>query len=238
METGQRSGSTGSSRADDSVGVRGGSERLGLFGGSFDPIHLGHVAPVRTALGALQLDRVVYLPTARPPHKRGREFVDAPRRFAMVELALLDDSRLEVDDFEMAAHESYTVDTVRAFAPGRQLYLFLGADSLQELDQWREWREIVERCDLVVLQRPGFSLEHENLPRRLREVLSEERLHVVDHPLWSISSTELRRSLRHSGALTGETEAQVSPRVLQYIRKYGLYGARRSAPESPKQRSS
>jgi nicotinate-nucleotide adenylyltransferase len=200
-------------------------ERLGLFGGSFDPIHRGHIDPVRSAAAHLQLQRVLYLPTARPPHKPGREFVAAARRFAMVELALLDEPVLQVDDFELSAQPSYTVDTVRAFSPGRSLFLFLGADSFLEFDQWKSWREIAERCDLVLLRRPGYEIGRAQLSDALREGLDWGRIHQFEHRAWDVSSTEVRRYLggEEQAAAASSIAQRVPPAVLKYIRKYGLY---------------
>ena len=107
--------------------------RLGLYGGSFDPIHHGHVRPVLKAVERLQLDRVLYLPTAQPPHKMDAAFAPALHRFAMAELALLDHNRLQVSDFELVGRPSFTVETLEHFNtrfPDAWLHLLIGSDSL------------------------------------------------------------------------------------------------------------
>ncbi|MDH3405204.1 MAG: nicotinate-nicotinamide nucleotide adenylyltransferase, partial [Acidobacteriota bacterium] len=119
--------------------------RLGLYGGSFDPIHYGHVRPVLKAVERLQLDRVLYLPTARPPHKAEGPFASPLHRFVMVELALLDHDRLQVSDFELVERPAYTVETLEGFAarfPEAQLHLLLGSDSLAAIESWRRWRDL------------------------------------------------------------------------------------------------
>mgnify|MGYP002624648746 FL=1 len=150
----------------------------------------------------------------------------------MVELALLDEPLLQVDDFEMRGAASYTIDTVLAFADDRDLFLFLGSDSLLELDRWRRWREIVDRCSLVVLPRPGYEVRIEELGGPLRLAAGQRRLHWAEHGGWAVSSTGLRRDLAASAGVPVGAEGAPSrpppeeklhPRVLQYIRKYGLY---------------
>jgi nicotinate-nucleotide adenylyltransferase len=203
-----------------------GGEKLGLFGGSFDPIHAGHVAPVQDARAAAGLDRVLYLPTARPPHKPGREFAPPWRRFAMVELALLGEEGLYASARELTpGSEVYTIDTVEALAaelPDAELHLLIGSDSLAELDTWRRWRELIERVQLVAMVRPGSEPEAiaPGLPPELRSrVEAGEIRFVAQRPLpWS--ATALRETLKRgeeppAGAL--------HPQVLDYIRKYRLY---------------
>ena len=214
--------------------------RIGLFGGSFDPIHRGHVEPVLEAARALALDRVLYLPTARPPHKQGPRYASALSRLAMVELALLDHDHLLVDPLELGEQVHYTIDTVRTLQerePG-VYFLFLGADSLLEFDQWRAWRDIAAACELVVLRRPGFPLEPDRWPEALREGLDPTRVHVIDNHLWQASSTTLRgvlgagrtsadsvaRDARTAWANDDVASEMLHPRVLQYVEKYGLYG--------------
>lgn len=201
-------------------------ERLGLFGGSFDPIHAGHVAPVQDARRQLGLDRVLYLPTARPPHKPGREFAPAWRRFTMVELALLAEEGLYASAREMTPErEVFTIETVEAVAaerPDAELHLVIGSDSLAELDTWRRWRELVERVRLAVLVRPGSEPEAiaPGLPSELRSLVERGEVDFVAQRPLPWSATELRETFRR-----GEEppEGSLHPQVLDYIRKYALY---------------
>lgn len=200
--------------------------RLGLFGGSFDPIHAGHVAPVQDARRAAGLDRVLYLPTARPPHKPGREFAPAWSRFAMVELALLDEEGLYASARELTpGREVYTIDTVEALAaerPEADLHLILGSDSLAELETWRRWRELIERVRLVVLVRPGHEPEAiaERLPEELSARAESGAIRWVAHRPLAVSATAVRAAL---GRGEEPPAGALHPRVLDYIRKYGLY---------------
>lgn len=200
--------------------------RLGLFGGSFDPIHRGHLEPVEAARKALDLDRVFYLPTAQPPHKAGRRFAGSHARFAMVELALL-----ESDESLASAHEltpgtkAYTVETVEHFRreyPEASLFLILGADSLVHFHTWRNWQQIVKLAELAVLVRPGWNLAElpSDFPEELRTRIAGDRVHFVENAPVAVSSSEIRRLLVQDP----ESAAHMLPDlVLRYINKYALY---------------
>jgi nicotinate-nucleotide adenylyltransferase len=200
--------------------------RLGLFGGSFDPIHSGHLLPVREARQRLGLDRVVYLPTARPPHKPGRDFAPAHARYAMVELALLHEVGFEASPLELSHDRpSYTVETLERFRqerPEAELSLLIGGDSFADLPQWRRWEEIPALARVVVLARPGwkFATPLAEAPAPLRRAAEEGRVVLLDTSPVPVSSTELRARLAR-----GETppEGWVPELVLEYIRKYDLY---------------
>jgi nicotinate-nucleotide adenylyltransferase len=188
---------------------------VGLFGGSFDPIHAGHVAPVQAARRRLGLERVLYLVTADPPHKPKRAVAPPWARYAMVELALLDEPGLFASAHELTPGSSrYTIDTLRHFAaerPDWRLHLILGADSYRDLETWREWRELGRLARLVVLARPHVEVDVE---RDGVDVL------WIDEPRVDCSSTELR-------AILGRGEAPprdaIHPRVVQYVHKNDLY---------------
>jgi nicotinate-nucleotide adenylyltransferase len=198
--------------------------KIGLFGGSFDPIHNGHILPVREARKGFGLDRVIYLPTAQPPHKPGRRLAPAWSRFAMAELALLHEEGLEVSCHELTPEKpAFTVDTVQHFRrlwPEAELHLLVGGDSFRDFHLWWRWREIVEQARLIVLVRPGAELERERLPAELAALLDSGRAAVAAHRPVAVSSTGLRGQFSR-----GETpEAGAVPKlVIDYVRKYHLY---------------
>lgn len=209
--------------------------RLGLYGGSFDPIHYGHLRPVGEARRALGLDRVIYLPTARPPHKH-REMAPPEARYSMVELALLKAEGCFASAFEMRSEAAYTVDTLRHFRhaePDAELFLIVGSDSFAALPAWREWRLILELAQIAVLERPGTplaaeDLSIEDLTPELRDAITARRAHLVSNVPVHVSSTEVRRAV----AASAENLADLVPElVLDYIEKYRLYrgGAARRA---------
>jgi len=200
--------------------------RVGLFGGSFDPIHQGHLEPVREAQQRLHLDRILYLPTATPPHKRERSFAPALARYAMVELALLELSDLEVSDHELTLNRpAYTVETLahfRAAEPGSELVLILGADSFLDLPSWVRWREIVATTELAVLTRPGFGLDdlRPGLAPELEAAIAAQRARFVENAPVAASSTEVRRLLAAGEEVP---DGWLAPRVVRYLSKYRLY---------------
>jgi nicotinate-nucleotide adenylyltransferase len=204
--------------------------KLGLFGGSFDPIHRGHVDPVQAARRQLGLDRVIYLPTAVPPHKPGRVLAPAHARYAMVEMALLDEEGLYASTFELTlGRPAYTVETLEHFRrtlpmlptmPDTELVLILGGDSYAELDHWLRWKEIPELARLAVLTRPGWTLEESSLSPELAALARSGKVDFLHQPPVDISSTRLRELFSKREAPPPET---VPESVVRYVQKYDLY---------------
>lgn len=196
--------------------------KLGLFGGSFDPIHQGHIQPVREAKRALGLDRVLYLPTAHPPHKPRRALAPPHARYAMVEMALLGEEGLYASAHELTlGRPAYTIETLEHFRstmPEADLHLLIGADSFAELSLWFRWQEIPETARLVVLARPGWDLSE--LSDELAELARSARVHLLRQPPVDVSSTRLRELFAR-----GEQppEGWVSDLVVRYVQKYRLY---------------
>ena len=209
--------------------------KIGLFGGSFDPIHRGHIQPVLEAVEQAGLDRVIYLPTGRPPHKPNRRLAPALARYAMTELALLEHDRLWVSAHELSeAAPTYTVDTLRHFAEafsGDEIHLVIGADSFAELSTWVRFEEILERARLVVLARPKVEASAATsgdpapaaaarVAARPAAVSHAARVQHVDNRPVEVSSTEVRRLLAR-----GERPPRgwVPEAVVDFAFKYRLY---------------
>ena len=199
--------------------------RLGLYGGSFDPIHYGHLLLAECARETLSLDEVWLIPAAVPPHKQTRELAPAKHRLAMLELALagheqIKSSHLEIDRGGI----SYTVDTLTAICqeqPDTELFLLMGADSLHDLPTWREPARICDLATIAVVRRggspePDFSV--------LNPIVSDERLKTiresqVQMPLIELSSTDLRHR-----AAAGQSLRFRTPRAVEkYIETHDLY---------------
>ena len=199
--------------------------KIGVFGGSFDPIHYGHIQPVREARRRLGLDRVLYLPTASPPHKPGRQTAPAWSRFAMVELALLREPGLQVSPLELTpGRPAYTVDSLARLQsehPDDELWLIIGGDNFAELPTWKSWRRLARLARLAVLVRPREKRALEDSwPPELRRLAASDRVEFVPNRPVSISSTRLRELL----AAGEDPPPRTMPRVvLEYIRKYSLY---------------
>jgi nicotinate-nucleotide adenylyltransferase len=202
------------------------SRKLGLFGGSFDPIHYGHIQPAQEARAELGLERVVFLPTAVPPHKPDRQFAPPHARYTMVELALLSEEGLFASPAELTiGRPAYTIETLERFSAEESdasLHLLIGSDSFGELETWRRWREIAGLARLAVLTRPGWRFEDtvESLPRELVELARSGEVDFVANQPITTSSTALRRML---AAGEEPPEGAIPSLVLEYIRKHSLY---------------
>ena len=195
--------------------------RIGLFGGSFDPVHNGHLAVARRAREAGGLDEVVFVPAAASPLKLGRMVAPGADRLAMLRLAVADEPAFSVSDYEIAkAGVSYTIDTVHHFGaacPGARLVLVLGADSLATLHRWREARALVDRCGILTLGRPGWAVDR--VPGFEGEVADRLLDGVVADFSQDVSSSEVRRRLEAGRAVDGIVPAAVA----DYIRGKNLY---------------
>jgi len=213
------------------------TSRIAIFGGSFDPIHLGHLVPTIRALETFQFDAVHMVPAGQPPHKQGYPLTPVIHRFAMVALATLPYARLYASDLEVRSPgPSFTVDTVRSFRdrhPDAAIYFLLGSDSFSQIGTWSRWQELVELAHLVVLCRAhiwGAELEHK-VPRALRSRLvlttpfaavpdpSGPTVYLLDHEPFPISATSIRDRLRRGLPISELVPHEVS----SYIEKYGLY---------------
>lgn len=139
-------------------------ERLGIFGGSFNPVHLGHLLLAQTALERFDLDRVLFMPCAVQPHKDPRGLASAAHREAMVEAAILDNLGFELLDIELRrGGVSYSVDSlreIRSVHPNADLFFMIGADTLLELHGWKDIETVLSLCEFIVFARPGHELTH------------------------------------------------------------------------------
>ncbi|HTQ79233.1 MAG TPA: nicotinate-nucleotide adenylyltransferase [Thermoanaerobaculia bacterium] len=198
--------------------------KVGLFGGTFDPIHFGHLKPVQAARRELGLEKVIYLPTAQPPHKAGREMAPAHARYTMVELALLDEEGLYASPHELTpGRKAYTVDTLEEFStamPDADLHLLLGGDAFLDFAQWWRYRDIARLAHLVVLVRPGWDLEKATLNPELADLAASGRVLVLHQDALDVSSTQIRQTLSRGEAPPTGT---VPDLVVNYARKYQLY---------------
>lgn len=206
-------------------------KRFGVFGGSFDPIHVGHLSIAQQVRNALKLEKVILLPAAMPPHKRdGRELAPAADRLAMCELAIHNLHGLAVSDFELRkAGVSYTVETARAlrqaYGPEARIFFIIGSDSLADLPHWYEVQELLGLLDFAVAERREAPLK-DSLWQEIRKALGpavEEklRLGVVAVKRVDVSSTLIRDLLQAGAAIPGYLRRDVE----DYIRQKGLYGA-------------
>ena len=196
-------------------------QRVGLMGGSFNPIHCGHIHLARAALDRDLVDRVLFLPTGNPPHKRSG-LADKLDRLAMTELAVDGEPRMGVCREEVDREGViYTVDTLtilRQKMPDCRLFYLIGADSLCVLHTWRRPEDVIRLCTLLVAMRPGEDMQAvEKSAAFWRERGASIEL-LPAEPM-DVSSTEIRMRMQAGKALDG----LVPPRVEAYIRAHGLY---------------
>jgi nicotinate-nucleotide adenylyltransferase len=200
----------------------GRGQRLGILGGTFDPPHVGHLWLAALAADAHGLDRVLFMPAAQPPHKGGRLITHATDRLLMTRLAIQSDPAFELCPIEMErTGPSYTIDSVtelkRAY-PGAQLFLLMAADSLAEIDTWREPDRLLTEVEWIVGPRPGNPLpDRSGLEDRFGADAS--RIHLLEGPSLDVSSSEIRRRVA-----AGHTIRYLVPRnVEELIIDRGLY---------------
>ena len=214
--------------------------RVGVFGGSFNPIHLGHLLVADDVCERLGLDRVLFVPAAVPPHKPAADLAPAPDRFEMTRLAVATHPRFAVSDLEMSRPgASYTVDTLRALAEGGDaLFLLIGSDTFLDLCHWKAPREVAALARIVVVPRTGDGFDPAG--PAARAVLDELGLDafcrdgagpgrgpiVVPAASLPISGSDLRRRAREGRSLA----YRMPEPVIAYVRARGLYRAPVPAP--------
>lgn len=185
--------------------------RLGLLGGSFNPIHHGHLITATRAAEAVGLDRILFIPAAVSPLKDGRDLASARDRWAMLRLALRGNPLFEASDVELRRGGiSYTVDTLRELrrSTKARLYWILGADAARLLPRWKSIAEVRRLASFVIVARPG-----ERPPRK------SPKDHLVEAPLLEISSSEIRDRVRRGRSV----RYMVPDPVVQYLERKGLY---------------
>lgn len=204
------------------------NDKVILFGGTFDPIHYGHLRVADCACEQIGAQEVVLIPARRSPHKESLPIADGFERVEMISLAIAGKKKFRVSDCELKrAKPSYTLDTVRYFRAeyGEEVQVcwLVGADAVRDLADWYGIRELLDECNLCVMFRAGFgrpdfgSLGGVLGPGRVAKL---ER-NVVQTPLIDINSTEIRRRL----ACGGDVSDMLEPKVLAYIQEKGLYSS-------------
>lgn len=202
------------------------ADKIAIFGGSFNPIHLGHLAVAEYTLKSCELKKIIFLPNANPPHKINDDIIPANHRFNMVALAIKDNEFYEISDYEMNKSEpSYTIDTIRHFkkAYDADIFFIIGADSLYTLNKWKSYKELIKECSFIVADRNCG--KGNNLSKEIYEHEKKGgRIEPVKMPKIDITSTLIRDKL-----LKGEDiKGYVPEAVKDYITKNGLY---KSNPE-------
>lgn len=210
------------------------SARVGVFGGTFDPVHHAHLRMARAFADELALDEVRLIPAGQPYHRQEGPRASAAQRLDMVKLAIAADARLKVDEREIRRHRpAYTVDTLRELraelGAAAELWFLVGGDSLAALSSWKNWRELFRLANLAVAMRPGF--DPAALPPEVRQEWQTRQVSDFSNrtasgtirplalPPLDLSATRLRAQL----AADEPVEGLIDPAVLAYIRRQRLY---------------
>jgi nicotinate-nucleotide adenylyltransferase len=216
--------------------------RIGIYGGTFDPIHRGHIEVARSVLQLFEIEEVVFVPALLAPHKLQRSVTSHFHRYAMLILATQNELGLKVSTFELEdLDRRYTVDTIAhfqdQFAGTAELFFIMGADSWSEITTWREWERLLSLTNHIVVTRPGFDVRTDHVPSAvierivdLRNVEARDRLKnmpersaifISDAVMMDISASDIRRAARENRL--NDLTAWLPAPVARYVQKYNLY---------------
>jgi nicotinate-nucleotide adenylyltransferase len=219
-------------------------KRIAIYGGTFDPVHVGHLAVANDLLKLFELDQVLFVPAHAAPHKREVAVTPPLHRYTMLALATQDNDALRISTVELdEPQKPFTIETLlrlqRQFGDSVRLVFVMGADSWAEINTWRKWERVLSMVDHIVVARPGYELDSEHVPAGIRERIVDLRgipavefsgrveesdatkIYVTDAIFVDVSATAIRQSFA-----AGDNEdwvTRVPPPVWEYIRKYGLY---------------
>ena len=198
------------------------TEKIGIFGGTFDPPHLGHLILASEAWATLSLTRLLWVIAPDPPHKQSQAVSPLHHRLAMLERALAEDEAFEISTIEMEREgPHYSVDTMRLLRearPSAEFTFLIGGDSLRDIPSWHHPSEFLALCDaLGVMRRPGDSIDLTALESALPGI--SEKIRFIDAPLLEISSREIRRRVAEGKPF----RYYLPPKVYEYIRVHRLY---------------
>ena len=194
-------------------------ERIGVMGGTFDPVHYGHLFAAESARGAVGLDRVIFVPSGNPPHKSYRAMAPAEDRFAMTRMAVESNPHFEISRIELdRGGSSYTADTLESLSaahPGAGLFLITGLDAALDIPNWYEPLKILSLCTVIVIARPGYIRDKISA----LDDLIRDSLLILDTDLIDISATDIRERVR-----SGQCVRYMTPdTVCDYIMEKNLY---------------
>jgi len=198
-------------------------DKKGIFGGTFDPIHNGHLNIANEALKQLDLSKILFMPSGNPPHKIKNDRVDAKIRYELIKMATWSEKRFEVSNYEIERRElSYTYITVEHFKrlePETIWYFITGVDCLMEIDTWKNVDRILKCCKLVVFNRPGFKMKDILKEKEKNEKIYGKEIVFIDLPLLDISSREIKKKIKE-----GKRVDHLMPQgVYNKIIELGLY---------------
>lgn len=198
-------------------------KKLGIIGGTFNPIHYGHLVAAEFAREAFALNHIVFVPSARPPHKDLGEILDSQHRLKMVEIAVRDNAYFSVSELEIERRGlSYSVETVADFHrmyPGTEIFFILGIDAFMFMNTWKDTDRLAEMCSMIVVTRPGYHMNPEDERFAGIPALMWEKIEVIPIPGFEISSSAIRERVEQGKTI----KYLLPPGVEQYIYDHNLY---------------
>jgi nicotinate-nucleotide adenylyltransferase len=224
-------------------------KRIAFYGGSFDPVHNGHLMIGRKLSKIFELDEFWFIPAFHAPHKKDKKVTSPVCRYAMLALATNDDAKIKISTIELNAPEKpYTFETqtkLKNELPGTEIFFVMGADSWNEIDTWREWQKVLTLTNIIVVTRPDYEIEFShvtteiqerifdsrekisnskfqtsNLQVETRNLKLETKIYITDAVFLDVSATEIRQNIREN---MNDWREDVPREVAKYIEKYELY---------------
>lgn len=212
-------------------------KRIAFYGGSFDPVHNGHLAIAKTLTELFALDEFTLIPAFHAPHKRDKNVTSAFCRYAMLSLATNDEPKIKVSTIELNAPEKpFTVETqtkLKKEFSKAEIFFVIGADSWEEITTWREWEKVLTLTNIIVVTRPGYEITLPQVTPEIRERIvdlrnkneqkinhQEQKIYITDAVNLDISSTDIRQKIAEGN---NAWRKNVPPEVAKYVEKYELY---------------
>ena len=215
-------------------------KKIAFYGGSFDPVHNGHLAIACQLTEIFKFDEFVFVPAFHAPHKREKKVSSAIHRYAMLALATQNEPKIKISTLELDAPEKpYTVETqtkLKNDLRNGQIFFVIGADSWAEINTWREWEKVLTLTNVIVVARPKFEISFAHVTEEIRKRIVDlramdksaietiknfdERIYITDDVYLDVSASEIRRLVSEKSV---EWQAQVPPEIARYIEKYELY---------------
>jgi nicotinate-nucleotide adenylyltransferase len=217
-------------------------EKIAFYGGSFDPVHRGHLTIADTLLGQFELDEFTFIPAYHAPHKKRKKPTSAFDRYAMLCLATQGDAKINVSKMELEAPERpYSVETLESLnaeRPDASIYFVMGADSWMEIVTWRQWEKVLSLSNHIIVSRPGVEIGVSHVTDEVRDRIidlrhpnttteqqtegsnNRNRIYITDSVNVDVSATEIRRNIREQNEAWRK---DVPPEVANYLEKYQIY---------------
>jgi len=191
--------------------------KLGIFGGTFNPVHVGHLINAELIRNEFELDKIIFVPSRLPVHKELDGGISPEDRCNMLSLAIEGNSFMEVSRIEIdrdtPSYMILTLDDLQDKYTGSDFYLIIGSDSYNEIETWKDYRKIFRKTDIIVMKRPGEMIRNKKI------LFASKRIHIAENPLIQISSTEIRQRIRNNNSI----RYMVPDAVCHYIKEKGLY---------------